>query len=98
MADGAKPAWDAAQRAVTWRGRSNRYHVSPGGSAWARAATAEPLAEAPTTLDAWSQGGREAGARTEAIRFAPSSPASPALVGVDGESVGASPEQVGPRS
>ena len=98
-----KPSWDSLVQAVSWRGRSNRFQIVPGGSPWAQFSTSEPLANAPTTLQAWSKGGREWSGQLGAIRFArpPSTgstqPDDYAFSGEDAKPVGSDPAQVGPR-
>ncbi len=100
---GEKPTWDALVQAVGWRGRSNRFRIVPDGSPWAQLSTPEPLANAPTTLDAWSSGGRESNGQIGVVRFVHSpttgslQPDDYAFSGEDAKPMGADPGQVGPR-
>ena len=78
---------------VRWKGHDNRYHVT--GPAWGA------FAEAPTGLDAWSKLAQESESKVQPLKLAkeppdPTSPKDCALLGEDGQPVGADPSKVGP--
>ena len=100
-----KLAWETVTRAIRWRGRSNRYQLTPAGTPWASLAGSAPLDQAPTTLEDWSKGDRESTSQVGPLRFAnpptpdtAPTPASHALTDDTAQPVGANPTLVGPRS